>query len=360
MADEAKNIKKMEEELNYLRQIKDALDKTTIMSKTDPQGIITDVNEMFERISGYKKEELIGKPHNIVRHPDMPKKVFKKLWDTIEKGKIFRGLIKNRKKDGGEYYVLANIVPIKDEKGKIKEYIAIRQDMTKRIQLQKQQEIFIHNLLEYFLKKFKNPSFIVNKYSNLISEELLKENPDLEKIKRYNINIKKEALTMERMYNVLKAILEFKQKKLTIDIEPLNILKILSFLFRKYKNLYNKKIKFKIPKQDVIINTDKRLIVLLLDILYMNALRFSKSEVLVSIYEKQNKVYVIIKNDGEEIEEKLKIFNFFTELKNKKNGSGIGMFLVKEISDYFEYEIKIEGNQITLILTKLPPKRLLH
>ena len=360
MADKSKNIEKMEEELNYLRQIKDALDKTTIMSKTDPNGIITDVNKMFERISGYKKEELIGKPHNIVRHPDMPKRVFKKLWDTIQKGKIFKGVIKNRKKDGGEYYVLANIVPIKDEKGNIKEYIAIRQDMTKRIQLQKQQEIFINNLLEYFLQKFKNPSFVINKYSNLISEELLKENPDLEKIKKYNINIKKEALTLERMYNVLRTILEFKHKKIAIHIEPLNILRILSFLFRKYKTLYNKKIKFKIPKTDVIINTDKKLIVLLLDVLYMNALRFSKSEVLVSIYEKQNKVYIIIKNDGEKIEEKLKIFDFFTQLKNKKNGSGIGMFLVKEIIDYFEYEIKIEGNQITLILTKLPPKRLLH
>jgi len=210
-------IKKLRKELHYLRQIKGALDKTTIISKTDPNGIITDANEMFEKISGYKKEELIGKPHNIVRHPDMPKKVFKKLWDTIKKGKIFRGVIKNRKKDGGEYYVLANIVPIKDEKGNINEFIAIRQDITKRVNLQKEQEKFINNLLEYFLKKFKNPSFTINKYSNLINEELEKENPNLEKIKSYNLNIKREALTLDRMYNVLKTILEFKSKKININ-----------------------------------------------------------------------------------------------------------------------------------------------
>jgi len=348
-------LKKLKEELHYLRQIKEALDKTTIISKTDPNGIITDANEMFEKISGYKKEELIGKPHNIVRHPDMPKAVFKKLWDTIKKGKIFKGVIKNRKKDGGEYYVLANIVPIKNEKGEITEYIAIRQDITKRMNLQKQQENFINNLLEYFLKKLKNPAFSINKYSNLIEKELFSNNPNLEKIKKYNRNIKREGLTIDRMYNVLKTILEIKQKKIKINIEPINIPRIFSFLFRKYKNLYEKKIVFKIQSPEIFINSDKKLITLLFDILYLNALKFSKSNVMVSIYEKKEKVYVIIQNDGEKIKDKLKVFDFFNQIKYDVNISGMGMFLVKKIITFFEYDIKIDDNKIIITLSKMPP-----
>ena len=356
----AEEIDKLKSELNYLRQIKEALDKTTIISKTDPEGNITDANEMFEKISGYTKEELIGKPHNIVRHPDMPKSLFKKMWDTIKKGKIFRGVIKNRKKDGSEYYVLANIVPIKDEKGNIQEYIAIRQDITKRMQLQKENETFINNILNYFLTKLKNPSSTINKYSDLISKELEKENPLLEKIKEYNINIKREALTIQRMEKAFKVALDFKKKKVEVVATPINILKILSFLFRKYKHIYKKKIKFKFKNPEIIIITDKNLILLMMEILYSNALKYSKSEVIVSVIEKEKKVYVIIENDGPKIEEKLTIFDFLNQLKrNTSSKAGIGMFVVKKIVDYFEYNIKIEDNKIIVELSKVLPAKFL-
>ena len=76
-----------------------------IISKTDLKGIITYVNKAFCKLSGYNKEELIGKPHNIIRHPDMPKSVFRQMWNTIEKGEKFRGFIKNLRKDG-KYFLL--------------------------------------------------------------------------------------------------------------------------------------------------------------------------------------------------------------------------------------------------------------
>ena len=100
------------EKLHLLEQYKEALDKTAIVPKTDINGIITYVNEKFCKISGYSKEELIGKPHNIIRHPDMPKSLFKKMWDTILSKKIFKGVIKNKKKDGSFYYVDSTIIPI--------------------------------------------------------------------------------------------------------------------------------------------------------------------------------------------------------------------------------------------------------
>jgi len=97
-----------------------------IISKTDLKGIITYVNTPFCKLAGYSKNELIGQPHNIVRHPDMPKEVFKQLWDTIEKNQKFRGFVKNLRKDGKYYWVEAFIEPIFDENGAKIGYISAR------------------------------------------------------------------------------------------------------------------------------------------------------------------------------------------------------------------------------------------
>ncbi len=82
-----------------------------LVSKTDLRGTITYANPAFVKISGYTEEELLGKPHNIVRHPDMPKTVFKLLWDTLKSGNEFWGFVKNRSKDGGYYWVYAHVTP---------------------------------------------------------------------------------------------------------------------------------------------------------------------------------------------------------------------------------------------------------
>ena len=98
---------------------------TLIVSETDEKGRIIYANEDFCKIAGYTKEELIGKPHNIVRHPDMPKWAFKDLWDTIKAGKVWNGVVKNATKDGGYYWVYATIYPSISADG-TKRYISVR------------------------------------------------------------------------------------------------------------------------------------------------------------------------------------------------------------------------------------------
>lgn len=93
-------------------------ENTFIVSKTDKKGIIKYANVAFIEVSGYTEEELIGKPHNIVRHPDMPRAVFKLLWDTIQKGEEFWGYVKNLAKDGSYYWVFAHVTPSYDIGGK--------------------------------------------------------------------------------------------------------------------------------------------------------------------------------------------------------------------------------------------------
>ena len=97
----------------------------TIVSRTDPGGRITFVNKAFIDISGFTAAELIGAPHNIVRHPDMPREAFADLWDTIKAGRPWEGLVKNRTKSGDFYWVQANVTPV-TEGGRITGYISIR------------------------------------------------------------------------------------------------------------------------------------------------------------------------------------------------------------------------------------------
>jgi PAS domain S-box-containing protein len=86
-------------------------DGRLIVSRTDPAGIITHVNRSFVEMSGYSEEELVGAPHSILRHPDMPPAAFKDLWDTVEKAETWQGYVKNLRKDGGFYWVKATVIP---------------------------------------------------------------------------------------------------------------------------------------------------------------------------------------------------------------------------------------------------------
>lgn len=90
-----------------------------IVSKTDTKGVITYANEVFCRIAGYRTEELVGAPHNILRHPDMPRCVFKVLWDTIGAGNEIFAYVKNMARNGDHYWVFAHVTPTFDSVGNI-------------------------------------------------------------------------------------------------------------------------------------------------------------------------------------------------------------------------------------------------
>ena len=101
-------------------------DGRSLISETDTKGIITFVNRKFTEMTLYTKEEAVGQPHSILRHPDMPKAAFKEMWDVIQAGKTWEGYVKNLRKDGRYYWVVVSIIPKVDEKGTIIGYIASR------------------------------------------------------------------------------------------------------------------------------------------------------------------------------------------------------------------------------------------
>lgn len=102
------------------------LEDAVMITETDAEGIITYTNRQFREASGYSKEELIGSPHSITRHPDMPKGLFRGMWKIISDKKVWRGYVKNMRKDGKFYWTLSYIKAKLDETGEIIGYIATR------------------------------------------------------------------------------------------------------------------------------------------------------------------------------------------------------------------------------------------
>jgi PAS domain S-box-containing protein len=123
-------VKEIESFKNDLEIREGVFGLTTILSEADLTGNITLANKKLCEVSKYSNEELVGMPHSLLRHPDMPKELFKLFWQTIKRGEVFKGIIKNRAKDGTHYWVDATIVPVKDENGQITKYVGARYHLT--------------------------------------------------------------------------------------------------------------------------------------------------------------------------------------------------------------------------------------
>ncbi len=121
---------KMEQQEREIDARMKLVDELCIVSETDLKGYITYVNDKHCEVSQYTREELVGSNQNMVRHPDMPKELFKELWSTIGKGKIFRGPVKNMRKDGTPYYVDGIFAPVLGPNGKPVKYLGVRYDNT--------------------------------------------------------------------------------------------------------------------------------------------------------------------------------------------------------------------------------------
>jgi PAS domain S-box-containing protein len=120
-------------------------DYAFLVSETDNKGIVSFANDDFCKIAGFSLDELVGNPHNIVRHPDMPKAAFKSLWDTVQSGNVWTGYVKNATKDGGYYWVYATVYPFETCDGSTG-YLSCRRKPSR-------EEIMEHEALYKELKK---------------------------------------------------------------------------------------------------------------------------------------------------------------------------------------------------------------
>ncbi|MBE0491598.1 MAG: EAL domain-containing protein [Sulfurospirillum sp.] len=234
-------FEKLWENYASLQSYQSSVDVSNLVTKTDTEGKITYANDLFCQISGYKKEEVLGLSHNIVRHPETKKETFQELWGTIKKGQTWRGILKNKTKDGGFYWIDAVVTPTYDTHKNIDGYISIRREITEFMKNKEELEFRANhdsltklanrNKLQADLKVMQNPclalinidrfSQINDFYGHEFGDKLLQE---ISKI--FSVAVKKEcsfAYTMYRHGGDEFALLvkEYKEKNIIKIVEKI-------------------------------------------------------------------------------------------------------------------------------------------
>lgn len=217
---------------NLNAYIKD-IEKTIIFSQTDTHGVITRANENFCRISGYKEKELIGKKHNILKHPDMQRSSFDKLWKNIEEKKPYRILFKNIDKKGNAFYLDSMVIPIFDEDGEICAYSSFAYDLTKFFTLN-EELMLARKKTNEISKNFRQ--IITHHQKNLLSQKANLEahlQSNFKSNEKKAKQIHKESLNLSMKQTLANLAHQWRQ--------PLNELNILLFRLKNAddKNTFN-------------------------------------------------------------------------------------------------------------------------
>ena len=333
------------------QKLREVSDKYIISSMTDTKGRIIDVSQAFCDISGYTKDELIGRPHNIVRHPDMPKEVFKEMWQKIKQGKPWSGKVKNLKKDGGYYWVYAHIEPLYDTKGNIEAYISIRLDITESEKLaqkvkteelknKKTQELMqqqsrlaqMGEMISMIAHQWRQPLSAITATSGTLElkAKMDKITPaevekSAQKIRDFSLHL---SSTIDDFRNFFKTKKEktltnfekiIKSVKSIIDSSLIHNNITLEIDIKSISNIYT----FEGELKQVILNLIKNAE----DALIENKIQNPKISVIIDGV----KLYVLDNAGGipEEIIDK--IFNPYFSTKVNKDGTGLGLYMSKTI-----------------------------
>ncbi|NVJ52634.1 MAG: response regulator [Campylobacteraceae bacterium] len=257
------NKKVVEKQRNELVIYKDILDRENLVSETDLDGVITYANDIFCEVSGYTKEELIGKPHNIVRHPDVSRGVYKNLWETIQNKQTWKGKLKNLAKDGSVYYVQATIFPVLDNEGNIEKYVGSRFLIT-------EQEEEKHKLKKYIMhqksQKVKHEKQLQEEFNDAVlaakmetDEKMAKFiqglNDQIKSLREKHSDDKGRILSLERKYKESNDKLDKMQKAYQEKVEKLHKTAVVSL--EKYNSFKKKNalITEKIEKSQEAIKT---------------------------------------------------------------------------------------------------------
>jgi PAS domain S-box-containing protein len=394
----AKKIKENKEELKAQIKLRtkelqnsiDIIDKNVIYSRTDLKGIITYASKAFCTISGYSNDELIGKPHNIVRHLDMPKSAFKDLWETVKKGEEWVGEVKNLKKNGDFYWVEAHISPEYDLQGNRIGYAAIRHNITDKKTLeklntnleqkiqkeitknrQKDQKIFenekrsqISEMIGNIAHQWRQPLNMISTCAGgiqlkqehgLLDEESLKEDTD---------KIIKTTKDLSNTIDSFSSFLSSNNHK-----EKLNIKDFLEGLKNIVQdNLHDNRINLLIDVSDknLQLNTIKSdLTTVLLHIIYNSKdilieRGIEKGFVKLSAKKEKDNLLVIIEDNGKGIDDKIigKIFDPYFTTKHQSQGTGMGLYICqiivsKRLEGYISVSNTLKGAKFIINLGNL-------
>ena len=353
---------KIQRELFIEKQYDTVVRDNYIISKTDTDGIIIDVNEQFCEVSGYSKEELIGQSHSIIHHPNTLNSMVKRLWNTIKSGKVFKSNIKNKGKNG--IYILdAVIAPIFGRDGLIREYISISNDVTK-IELLKEksfasekkqavieQELRVKSdFLTVFTHELKTPLNAIINFNQYIGKE----------IKKIDFKKKDELIELSDMVEdnsqfLLQAITDILEIQ-KLQAGQLNFNKttfsLSSLIQSTIKNLDIHNDNFILETiTDVSIFSDETRIRQIIYNIISNAQKYGKGTIWINLKVRDNAWQLQIEDNGDGIKSKDKVFEMYHQEDENKitrtsTGTGIGLHTVKLLCNNLSIKIRIGDGRV--------------
>ena len=348
-----------------LTQLKYAIDSSAIVSYSNIDGTIIEVNRKFEEIYGYKKEEVVGKKHRVVSSGFHNKEFWEEFWHFISNGIIWTGEILNRKKNGDLIWFSAIIFPLKDESGSVIQFLEILTDISLSKNYQENLERTVEERTQALTETNNEKDFILQMVSHDLKNPLTGILLQSEIIKRYaiknedNFIVEKTDYLIEntkRMNLIINNLLEFEAIKSNQEklIQNVNLNTIIANIHSSYKNRLfakNQQLVLQIPDFEVIVQSNKDYLFQVIENLVSNASKFSESNknVYIILEKESNSWAIKVKDEGPGIkdEDKNKVFKKFTKLSNKptngEDSSGLGLSIVKKICDLLGHHISFES-----------------
>lgn len=330
--------------LRELSDIKHALDASTIVAITDVEGTIVFVNDKFCEISKYSREELLGQNHRIINSGHHAKEFFKEMWATIGRGKTWSGDIKNRAKDGSYYWVATTIVPFLDDRGKPRQYVALRHEITKRKEAEAAlAEAYrrIRDDQQKLIQAEKLSSIgllvagIAHEVNNPLSGVLgclktLRDRRDMSEERREEY-FKTAQEGLERIQQTMRGLLDFSRQRAPRR-ETIDLTTVIASALRLVAPALNKKdlrIDSAIDPISLAAHADRGQVLQALVNVLLNAIYASPERRPIHIHacEENGAVSIKIRDEGPGVPEEVidKVFDPFFSTKPEGDGTGLGL-----------------------------------
>lgn len=347
-----------EELLKKIKEISDykyALDESSIVAITNQKGIITHVNDNFCKISKYSREELIGKDHRIINSSHHPKEFIKDLWTTIANGKVWKGELKNKAKDGSAYWVDTTIVPFLNERGKPYQYVAIRSDISERkrgeeriakilldIEHQNTQLVDFCNIVSHNLR-----SPLIN-ISMLI--EFLETCDEEEERTKILSKLKPVVNHLNTIFDELVESLQIKQDS-EIDLTPVDLMKTINTILMVFETQINQcNANVKVDLEETIVTYSQKYVDSILTNLVSNALKYKSPNRLLTLdvktYYDDKGLVLSVADNGLGIDlnrHKNSMFKIRKVFHVHPDSRGFGLFITKTQVDAMGGEIWVDS-----------------
>lgn len=345
-----------------LKLVKMALDQHAIVSYTDPEGTILDLNERFCEISGYSREELIGKNHRIVKSGVHPPEFYKNIWDTITRGGIWRGEVTNLKKGGKErYWVNATIIPELNDKQEIVRYISIRSDISDRVRAEQARKRIeeveqLNRAKDDFLASMSHE--LRTPLTSIIGNGEVLQGTDLDDKQRAIVRtIESSGRRQLALVNDILDLSKIESGKFVINQVPFNLQQLVlevSELFSSqagHSGAVQFKVLQKVQFDHMLIGDEQRIGQVLINLL-SNAFKFAeRGEVELQVWSVGERLLMQVEDQGIGMSQAVldRLFQPFEQadssISRRFGGTGLGLHISRALAHLMGGEITVESEE---------------